>query len=809
MRISLRWLAEYVDLPAPDELAQRLTAVGLEVEAVERLGGELEGVVAARIAEARPHPQADKLSITRVDAGRGQLLQVVCGARNWQVGDVVPLAAAGTRLPGGTEIGKATLRGVESEGMLCSARELGLSEDQGGLLLLDRSVRPGTPLAKALDLEDTIFEVNVTPNRPDALSHLGLAREVSAATGKPLRPPRTRLAQAGPPASQAVAVRIEAPDRCARYAARVIEGVRIGPAPAWLKRRLESCGVRSISNAVDATNFALLELGHPLHAFDLDKVAGALIVVRLARAGERMTTLDGVERALIADDLVIADRDRPSALAGVMGGGDSEISPGTTRILLESAWFQPQGVRRSARRHGLHTEASHRFERGADPGMVVPAADRCAALIAELCGGTVRRGVVDAHPRRHRPVQVPLDWKTPARILGMPVSRQAARRVLTALGFQAVRTTPRGAVFRVPSWRRDVSRPEDLVEEIVRQGGYDAIPETLPSAAHETSGPPRQAQVTERVRQALEAAGFCEAVNFSFVAPQDLEKLGPEGARPGIALKNPISAELAMMRTSLLPSLLRNAAYNLRQRVEDVRLYELASVYHPRPAGFPADIPAREDLRLAGVMLGRRHPPGWTAGREPEPVDLYDLKAALEGVLAAAGIEGVEWSPGREAWLHPRSAASIEATSADAGREVLGSAGEIHPRVARAFDLSGGALAFELSFPGLLRLARLVPPHRGVPRFPAVLRDLAVVVAEPVPAAQVVARVRQEALVEAVTLFDVYRGPPVPEGKKNLALAIRYRAAERTLTDAEADEAHARIVERLRDDPAIRAELRA
>ena len=808
MRISLRWLSEYVDLPSPEELAQRLTAVGLEVEAVEQVGRELDGVVAARIVEARPHPQADKLSVTRVDAGSGRVLQVVCGARNWRVGDLVPLATAGTRLPGGTEIGRATVRGVESEGMLCSPGELGLSEDHGGLLILDRSVPPGTPLARALDLEDTLLEVNVTPNRPDALSHLGVAREVAAATGKALRAPRARLAQRGPPASQAVAVRIEAPDRCARYTARVIEEVRIGPAPAWLRRRLESCGVRSISNAVDATNFALLELGHPLHAFDLDKVAGALIVVRAARPGEKMITLDGVERSLTADDLVIADRDRPSALAGVMGGGDSEISPGTTRILLESAWFQPQGVRRTARRHGLHTEASHRFERGADPGMVVPALDRCAALIAELCDGTVRRGVVDAHPRRQRPVQVALDWKSPERILGMPVPRREARRVLMALGFQVVRSTTQGAVFRVPSWRRDVSRQEDLVEEIVRQGGYDAIPETLPSAAHETAGPSREAQLTERVRQALEAAGFCEAVNFSFVAPHDLETLGPPGGPPAIALRNPISAELAMMRTSLVPSLLRNAGHNLRQRVEDVRLYELASVYHPRPPGFPADVPAREDLRLAGVMLGRRHPPGWATGREPEPADFYDLKAALEGVLAAAGIEAAEWTPAVEPWLHPRAAASLVATP-DVGREVLGWAGEIHPRVARAFDLPGGVLAFELSFPGLLRLARLTPAHRGVPRFPAVLRDLAVVVADPVPAAQIVARVREEALVEAVTLFDVYRGPPIPEGQKNLALAIRYRAAERTLTDAEADEVHARIVERLRADPAIRAELRA
>lgn len=808
MRISYRWLAEYVDLPEPEVLARRLTEVGLEVESVERVGQELEGVVAARIVEAAPHPQADRLSVTRVDAGGGETIQVVCGARNWQVGDVVPLAPAGTRLPGDLEIRKAALRGVESDGMLCSARELGLSEDASGLMLLDRSVEPGTPLPAALGLADTLFEVNVTPNRPDALSHLGLAREVAVATGSQLRPPRSGLTQKGGPAAEAVSVRIEAPDRCARYAARVIEGVRVGPAPFWLRRRLEACGVRSISNAVDATNFALLELGHPLHAFDLDRVAGAQIVVRMARGGEKMVTLDGVERSLVPDDLVIADRDRPSALAGVMGGGDSEISGATTRVLLESAWFQPQGVRRTAKRHGLHTEASHRFERGADPGMVVPALDRCAALIADLCGGAVCRGVVDAHPRRQRAVQVPLAWARPGQLLGLAVPRKEVRRILGALGFAESRSTAKGAVFRVPSWRPDVTAEEDLIEEIARHEGYDAIPETLPPAAGETLAPPLEDQVMERVRQSLEAAGFCEAVNFSFVDAQDLARLGGEPAGGAvIALKNPISAEMAVMRPSLVPSLLRNVAFNLRQRVEDVRLYELASVYGPRPAGASADPPAREDLRLAGVMLGQRHPPGWGTGREA--ADFYDAKAALEGILAAAGVGPIEWTPGAQAWLHPRASASLVAAGSGGGRELVGSAGEIHPRVAQAFELPRRVMAFDLSFSALARLARLVPPHRGVPRFPAVLRDLAVVVAEEVQAAEVVARVGQESLVEAVTLFDVYRGAPVPPGKKSLALAVRYRAAERTLTDAEADAAHARIVERLGADPAIRAELRA
>jgi len=803
MRISYNWLSEYVQLPAPEELARRLTAVGLEVEAIERTGANLTGIVAARIVASEKHPDAEKLSVTRVDAGQGEPLQIVCGAKNYQVGDVVPLATVGTVLPGGTRIEKAKLRGVESSGMLCSAKELGLADQASGLLLLDRATAPGTPISKALALEDVLLEVNVTPNRPDALSHVGIAREVAAALGLKVRLPAPALAESGPPAGDAVKVRIEAPDRCARYAARVIEGVKIGPSPTWLARRLEACGVRSISNVVDATNFVLLELGHPLHAFDLEKVAGREIVVRTARPGEKIVTLDGKERVLSLDDLLIADRDRGSALAGVMGGGDSEISAGTTRVLLESAWFQPAGIRGTARRHGLATEASYRFERGADPGMVIPAVDRCAAMIAELAGGTVRPGVVDAHPREVRPPQVRLRWHRPAEVLGMDVPREDARRILAGLGFEERASDAEGATFQVPSWRADVSIEEDLIEELVRTKGYDAIPETLPRNAVQTPVEPREAQALARIRTALEAAGFSEAVNFSFVAARELEPFGSSiatgdgsGRALGIALKNPISAELSVMRTTLVPSILKNAAHNRRQRVDDVRLYEIASIYHPHPD--PKDRPSAESVEIAGVLVGRRSPASWAAASDG--VDFYDAKAAVVAVLEALGIEAT-WRSPRAGWLHPRTSAAVVR-----GEEVLGDVGELHPAVAAAFELPRGVQAFRLSFDALLREARLVPQHRPIPRFPAVLRDLAVVVDDRTPAAAVEAVVRAEPLVESVTLFDVYRGAPLPAGKKNLALAISYRAADRTLTDAEADAAHARIVKRLGES--LGAELR-
>ncbi|HET9552959.1 MAG TPA: phenylalanine--tRNA ligase subunit beta [Anaeromyxobacteraceae bacterium] len=798
MRISLKWLSEYVDLPAPDELARRLTAVGLEVEAVERTGAGLAGVVAARILASEKHPNAEKLSVTSIDRGDGAPLQVVCGAKNYAVGDVVPLATVGATLPGGARIEKAKLRGVESFGMLCSARELGLSEDASGLLILPKDVKPGTPIAEALGLEDVLFEVNVTPNRPDALSHLGIAREVAALLGVPLKHPGAAPREAGTPAAELVKVRIEAPEKCPRYAARVIEGVTIGPSPAWLARRLEACGVRAISNVVDATNLVLLELGHPLHAFDLAKVAGAEIVVRTARPGETMTTLDGKARALDPDDLVIADRDRASALAGVMGGGDSEISDGTTRVLLESAWFEPSTVRRTAKRHGLHTEASHRFERGTDPGAVLAAVDRCAALIAELAGGTVRPGVVDVHPRPAAVRQVRLRWARPSRLLGLEVPKAEVRRILGGLGFAEAAADDEGATFRVPSWRVDVSIEEDLVEELTRTLGFDVIPETLPRLALDSPGLPAKLQAEGRARAALEAAGFREVVSFAFVAPQDLEAFEP-GVKP-VALQNPISADLAVMRTSVVPSLLKVAAYNRRQGVDSARLYEVASTFAPR-ATPDRDPPAVERPVVALVQSGRRSPLSWATGGDG--ADFYDLAATVQGMLGAVGVAGALEPAGRTvAWLHPRSAAVVRAP----GGARLGVLGELHPRVAAAFELPRGVLAAELDLAAVFAAAALVPAYRPIPRLPAVLRDLAVVVAEEVAAARVTGLVREEPLVEDVTLFDVYRGAPLPAGKKNLALAIRYRAADRTLTDAEADAAHARIVARLA--AGVGAELR-
>lgn len=790
MRISLKWLKDYVALPASvDELASRLTMAGLEIEGIERPAEALKGVVVARILESEKHPNADKLSVTKIDFGGAAPLQVVCGAKNYKVGDKVPLATVGTKLPNGVEIKQAPLRGVDSHGMLCSSKELGITEESSGLMILHADAKVGQPIAEALGLDDVIFTVNVTPNRADALSHLGIAREVATLFNVPLKKPEVKLTESATDASTKIAIRIDDPERCWRYAARVIEGVTVKPSPQWMQDRLKAAGMRGINNLVDITNYVLLEYGQPLHAFDLDRIGGAQIVVRTAKGGEKLTTLDGKERALHADDLLICDRDTPLVLAGVMGGASSEVTEKTTRVLLECATFQPTTVRRSSKRHALHTESSHRFERGTDINVVPEVLDRTAALIAELGGGTVLKGRVDVFPAPKPARQVTLRTQKVADVLGVVVSAADSHRILASLGFKKLSGDDVTATFEVPSVRVDVSIEEDLVEEIARVRGFDAIPEALPRGLSELE-PERPAMRVERlIRGAMAGQGVDEVVNYSFVSPAELAAFS--AADGAIAVGNPLSVEQSVMRTTLFPSLVQNVIRASRHQTQGVRFYEWARSYRPDDSGGKGTVPvAKETLEVAGVVWGMRHGQRtWTA--KDAEADYFDARAILESTLRALHIEGVTTESFESPWYHPRSATLVRK-----GQLVLGTMGELHPRVMKKLDAPAGIVLFQLNVEALQSAAVLVPQAKGLSKFPAVLRDLAVVVPSEMQSEavrQVILEVGRP-LVEDAQVFDVYSGHQVGAGRKNLAYALRYRSPEKTLTDTEVTEAHDKIV---------------
>ncbi|MBN2361570.1 MAG: phenylalanine--tRNA ligase subunit beta, partial [Deltaproteobacteria bacterium] len=631
MRVSIAWLRELIDLPveaSAGEIAERLTTAGLEVEAVDDLTATYANIVLARITAVQPHPKANKLSVCEVDGG-GERLQVVCGAPNVKQGAIAVLALPGAHVAG-RAIEPVELRGVASAGMLCSEKELGVGDDQSGILLLDESLVPGTPFCQTLGLDSVVIEVAVTPNRPDALSHIGIARELAALRGIRIKAPPVVPAERGGPIDDAASVTVADTKGCPRYACRVVEGVEIGPSPAWLRQRLQRCGVRSINNVVDITNFVLLERGQPLHAFDADRLGRdrgrAGIVVRRAEPGEKLTTLDGIERALDPEDLLICDPDRPIALAGIMGGAASEVTPRTTAVLIESAYFLPSLIRRAARRHGLHTEASHRFERGCDPNRTLEESlHRAAQLMAELCGGVVRRGVIDVYPKKIEQRVVQFRPARAAAVLGLPpkmVNEAAIGTLFSPLGLEVASRDAEVIHFRIPTWRPDIEREVDLIEEAVRLIGMDKIAETLPRGSGRMArGEPSPIdRVEPLVRESMLAAGFDEAVSLAFVSPREDALCRTAGDLPALAMRNALGEEQSLLRRTLLVRLLAAVGVNQRRGVEDVRLFEIGTVFEganpdgaaPRltdrdgPTG--GDAFAIERQRVAAVAVGGADP---------------------------------------------------------------------------------------------------------------------------------------------------------------------------------------------------------
>jgi phenylalanyl-tRNA synthetase beta chain len=797
MRLPLSWLAEFADLPEEGALVDRLAMDGgFEDVRVEAIGPDLSALTIGHVLAREQHPNADRLSVCTVDVGDGTPRTIVCGAPNVAAGQKVVVALPGTELPGGMKIKKSKLRGVESQGMICSRRELGLGDEAEGIWVLDPGVRVGASLPDAVPVGERVLELGITPNRGDTASLLGVAREVRALFGGALRVPPTDTAESGAPARDAIRISIEARDACFAYVGRIVRGVRVGPSPAPLRARLEAAGFRSINNVVDATNAVMLELGQPLHAFDLAKIAGAEIRVRRAAPGEKIATLDGQTRTLDPADLVIADASRAVAIAGVMGGADSEVGDATTDLLIESAHFQPTAVRLAARRHGLHSEASYRFERGVDRAGIARAADRAARLIAELAGGSVAPDAVeargDAAPALPR---ISLRVERTNRLLGLSLSSADVVRELARVGVVAVEQGADVLDCSVPSHRNDLAVHQDLSEEVARMVGYDQIPTTLPIATLAPATIPERHRIADRARELLAAAGLVEVESFPFISEAELAALRlPEDdpRRVALRLRNPIQDAERLLRTSLLPSLLRLTRQNLSRQVPGVSLFEVAGVFCPDPAapgGSGPDALPREPLWACGVVTEEREPGLWP-GPDRAPV-FFRAKGIAEKALSGLGYMASLRSGATAPYLHPGASLSLWV-----GDQGVGSVGEVHPSVSADFGIEPATAMFELNLSALLAVKKREFEFREVSREPSVRRDLAVLVDRTQPAGALSEEIRKVGGTDLVSvqIFDRYEGRGIPEGRVSLAFRLVFQRADRTLTDAEVNRVMERIV---------------
>ena len=794
MRVSLKWLEEYVRVDVPvAKLVELLDLSGTKVESILEPGKALDGVVVAEVLGISEHPNADNLTLVDVRIEGGEE-RVVCGAKNFAVGDKVPYAQVGARLPE-LQITERKIRGEVSRGMLCSAAELGVSKDHSGILVLTPDASVGADVIALLGLDDVILELEITPNRPDCMGMIGIAREVAALLGNALEIP-TREQVPVEDTSGSVTVTLADAAGCPRYVAHLIEGVQVGPSVGWISTRLLAAGVRPISNVVDATNYVLLETGHPLHAFDAAKVRDHSIVVRRARAKERLQTLDGVDRVLIKDDLVIADPKKALALAGIMGGAESEVGDDTTEVILEAAYFDPVTIARTSRRLGLRSEASARFERGMDPEALPFAAARCAHVIASTAGARPSSQVVDEYPVAIARERVTLRPERTSRLLGFELEAPMQAKLLRSI--QLVVDERDGLLdVEVPRFRPDIQREVDLIEEVARLAGYERLLSTIP---HGDAGALDSAQRADRLlRRALASLGANESWTTSLGNAQDLDLLelpANHPARRMVGLANPMSDLEDKMRTTLLPGLLRAASRNAARRVDNVALFEIARVFEASSELLP-----EQPTNLGGVFVGERSATTWK--HAAVPWDFFEVKGMLSAALSTLGV-AIEVAPVEGMPFHPTRAAVVSI-----GSTRVGAVGELHPRVCERFDVPEGTVVFEIGVGSVLAAMPARPVVPELPRFPAAFIDLAVVVADEVPAAAVEDVIRSTGApeLETVQLFDVYRGEQIEPGKKSLAYALQMRVPDRTLTDEDAVSVRERIVAAVRDR--FQAELRA
>lgn len=817
MKVSTDWLSQYVSLEQVDvaELAEKITRSGIEIDGVEnRNKGVSALVVVGYVKHKEKHPDADKLNICTVDAGQEEDLQIVCGAKNVDAGQKVPVALVGAKLPGGLDIKKAKLRGVVSQGMICSAKELGLNdkllpkEQQEGILVLPADSTVGSPIAKLLHLDDQVLDFDLTPNRSDCLSMLGAAYEVAAILGREVKlpDPESKLIEVSDAASESIRVKIESPELCDRYAVRVVSGVEIGPSPLWLQSRLMAAGIRPINNIVDITNYVMLEYGQPLHAFDADKIAGKTIGVRASRAGEKLITLDGQERTLEPETLLIVDgEDRPVGLAGVMGGLDSEVTDSTRTIVLESAKFDGGSIRKTSRQLGLRSEASQRFEKEVDPARVLPALNQASLMIAELAGGRVHKGIVQAVERETEPKTIKLSLSKVNDYLGTDISLLEAKAILLRLHFECGDAGMGELEVCVPTRRGDITRDVDLIEEIARIYGYDNIPTTSIEGRTTAGGYTKTQALRRALRQLLVHGGWQETLGYSFIregAAGVFPSLGKGGGEARLAM--PMSEDRSVLRGSLLPGLMDMAQYNRNRKQNDLALFEIGTVFHSVDEKL-AEKP--HELAVLGLLLtGNRGLKTWNTSAEK--VDFFDLKGALESIFASLGLEGrIRYVADRPKGFHPGRSASLYLHASGEGEVHIGTLGQLHPELQRDMDLED-TYAAELLLAPLFSHAGETVSYRDLPRFPAMQRDIAVVVDQSVEAGSLLELIKQTAgkWLEHAEVFDVFTGSKLGEGKKSVALSLIYRHMERTLTDEEVAKAHESVIQAL--EQTFAAELR-
>ena len=790
MKVSLNWLQEYVDINIPPhELARRLTMAGTEVEGIQFIGKNWGDAVIGEITAINPHPNADRLRLVTIDTGDNQTT-VVCGAHNIRTGIKIAFAPVGTQLID-SESGKsfclksARIRGVSSSGMVCSERELGISENHEGIMILPDEAPKGKPLAEYLG--DAVFDLAVTPNRPDCLSVIGIAREAAALTGKKIHQPDNSYDETESHIEEKVSVVIDAPDLCPRYCASLITGVKVGKSPWWLQQRLIKCGMRPINNIVDITNYVMLEHGQPLHAFDYAQIRDGGIIVRRARNGENITTLDGIERTLPDETLVIADRERAVAIAGIMGGIDSEVTGDTTSILLEAANFNPASIHHTGIKLNLPSEACMRFERGIRPELVTGAIEKATRMIVELGGGNALRGVVDVYPGRDERKTLLLTSEKMSRLLGVDFTTEQMISALSLLGFECrTESNAPGVRAWVPYWRSDIKLPVDLIEEIIRITGYEEIPSTLLSTRLPSHTPEPMADLKKDIRRQLTGHGFQEIVTYSLTSLDRIKRLVP-GNNPEpspIRMANPMTAEQEYLRPTLRSNLLATLCSNRRHEDSGIKMFELGKVYQSGRGKLP-DEPAQ----LCGLMSGLRQEKSWHGHNGT--VDFYNAKGIVESLLQRR-VKELYFERGGDASLHPARQSNIAVDG-----HKIGVVGEIHPVVQEAFGISERTVLFEINLSALLPSITGQITFQPIPRFPAVVRDIALIVDNGTTHQSIYSVIKEFKYVTEVTLFDRYAGNQVPEGKISLAYRITFQSTEHTLTDGEVDKILQKILQRL------------